>query len=86
MYLTTKLRHVICTGRGLHDYLYGSEEDHGAAANDAPVEMFDGSSLHQARLSQVVDCEDLTSTMSSEDSSRARSWLLLFYSSVVSRF
>ena len=35
--------------RGLHDLLYGDEEDHGATAQDGsfePLESFDGTSLY----------------------------------------
>lgn len=35
--------------RGLHDFLYSDEEDHGATASDGSVELFDGSSLYEVR-------------------------------------
>lgn len=35
--------------RGLHDFLYSDEEDHGATARDGSVELFDGATLYQAR-------------------------------------
>eukprot|EP00903_Cladosiphon_okamuranus_P019159 g17622.t1 len=33
--------------RGLHDFLYGDEEDHGASASDGSVELFDGTKLYE---------------------------------------
>lgn len=40
--------------RGLHDFLYSNEEDHGATASDGSVELFDGSSLYQARQRYII--------------------------------
>ncbi|CAN0125126.1 unnamed protein product [Ectocarpus fasciculatus] len=33
--------------RGLHDFLYSNEEDHGATASDGSVELFDGTQLYE---------------------------------------
>ncbi|CAM9545167.1 unnamed protein product, partial [Hapterophycus canaliculatus] len=33
--------------RGLHDFLYSNEEDHGATASDGSVELFDGTKLYE---------------------------------------
>lgn len=40
-------RDVPLAHRGLHDFLYSDEEDHGATASDGSVELFDGSSLYE---------------------------------------
>lgn len=45
--------------RGLHDFLYSNEEDHGATSSDGSVEFFDGTSLYQARWPQAVVCNHI---------------------------
>lgn len=35
--------------RGLHDFLYSENEDHGATATDGSAELFDGISLYTVR-------------------------------------